>query len=1206
MHFSSSNGSAGLAAGQEPERTDGQLLGAFLATRDEAAFEEIVRRHGPLVFGVCRRLLGNEQDAADAFQAVFVVLARKAGSIRAREALGAWLYHVAYRTSMKARSVLLKRRAREGQVSVMPEPAVAAEAVDDVLEVLDEELRAMPTKYSQPIILCDLQGHSRKSAATLLRLAEGTISSRLATGRRKLADRLKKRGVTVSATALATILAQNVAQASVPPAVVTATIKSVVSLSAGKAAAGLSSTVLVISDGVLRSMFLAKLQLLVLALLVPIIIAGVVQLTLAPMAEAPDERALALAMLERLGAKLRWDTRPTGKELVAIDLRKSAVTDNDVKRLVVFSELRELVLSETAITDASAPTFAQLRNLRSLRFGATGASDSCVEAAASLPSLEMLSASWTHVTDAGVRRLAGHAALQQLDLRNTAITDASLAALGTCANLQILEAGKTKITDVGLTELTKLAGLKAIRLEHDDLTDAAVRIISGIATLDSLSLEGNHAVTDAALKNLQSLPLLGALNLTGTAVTDAGVVTLGKHPTLAWLSLDHTAVTGAGFEKLETFPKLRKLFLNGTKVTDATLPQVASQALLQQLALGQNPISDAGLAPIATLRDLDSLWLEKTGVTDACIEELSHCPKLTFLELNGTAVTDAFLARLADMVRARTAFVGLQSLHLHKTEVTDDGLKHLPTLSNLQSLWLSWTQVTDAGLPTIARLTKLRSLRLGGCPISDAGLASLRPLRQLRSLWLDWTQVTDAGLTALAEFRQLDELRLDGSGVTTAGRNELPRLRSQKTSGAAPSAISSRAPLANPNAAVVGTVGTVRVLKGHKGPVHELCFTRDGKRLLSGSGWPGNEASVRLWDLATGQQIWRVSSSGQVSALELSQDGKIVLAGCYNTIHGIEVETGQILFSVKNSPKATTCSIVFAPEQRHFYTTAQDGFARRWNLEERKEVARYKVDGKWARYAGELPDGRVITADSDRNIQIWDRSTAEEVRRFSAGKGWMGWARLTPEGTQIFAGHYTPKLWDVATGNVIHEFESHKGDLTHTDISPDGKKLLTTGFDGVARLYDFQSRELLKELHSQEEFLFTAVFSPDGNMVAVAGGGRKEGKNFLPGSMHDIHLFNLSAATAPSAVAEVASAPIPNRRWLILAAAISVVAVAAFGFALLRERKTATKGPEPAAALTFACPACGKRLKARAALAGSKVKCPSCAAAASVPSAPGA
>src|SRR5437899_7835408 len=150
--------------------SNGQLLSAFVRHRDETAFAELVHRHGPMVFGVCRRLLGNEHDAADAFQAAFLVLARKAATLRSPDVLGAWLYHVAYRTSMKARAVRLKREARERQVSVMPETAVEPVPVDDVSEVLDEELRALPAKYQAPIVLCDLQGHTRKEVARALKV----------------------------------------------------------------------------------------------------------------------------------------------------------------------------------------------------------------------------------------------------------------------------------------------------------------------------------------------------------------------------------------------------------------------------------------------------------------------------------------------------------------------------------------------------------------------------------------------------------------------------------------------------------------------------------------------------------------------------------------------------------------------------------------------------------------------------------------------------------------------------------------------------------------------------------------------------------------------------------------------------------------------------------------------------------------------------
>src|SRR5438067_8848221 len=128
--------------------TDGQLLASFIEQKDEAAFEALVRRHGPMVFGVCRRLAGNHHDAEDAFQATFLVLARKAASVRPRERVANWLHGVAYRAALKARAAAARRRGRERQVAEMPEPgAVSGEPQGDLRPLLDEELARLPEKY---------------------------------------------------------------------------------------------------------------------------------------------------------------------------------------------------------------------------------------------------------------------------------------------------------------------------------------------------------------------------------------------------------------------------------------------------------------------------------------------------------------------------------------------------------------------------------------------------------------------------------------------------------------------------------------------------------------------------------------------------------------------------------------------------------------------------------------------------------------------------------------------------------------------------------------------------------------------------------------------------------------------------------------------------------------------------------------------------
>jgi RNA polymerase sigma factor (sigma-70 family) len=238
--------------------TDGQLLARFVAGGDEAAFALLLRRHGQMVLGVCRRVLRHAQDAEDAFQATFFVLARRAASVRKREALGSWLYSVAYRTAQGARRMRARRWAAERQVGELPHPQVEPVEVEDWRPLLDRELSRLPEKYRAPLVLCELEGRSRKEVARELRLPEGTLSSRLAMARRLLAKRLTFYGPAF----LGGVPAENGASASVPAALFLSTTKAAMLISSGQAAvAGVASAeVAALTKGVLKTMFLAKLK----------------------------------------------------------------------------------------------------------------------------------------------------------------------------------------------------------------------------------------------------------------------------------------------------------------------------------------------------------------------------------------------------------------------------------------------------------------------------------------------------------------------------------------------------------------------------------------------------------------------------------------------------------------------------------------------------------------------------------------------------------------------------------------------------------------------------------------------------------------------------------------------------------------------------------------------------------------------------------
>jgi RNA polymerase sigma factor (sigma-70 family) len=245
---------------------DGTLLDCFIEHRDEAAFAALVRRHGPMVLGVCRRILGHCHDAEDAFQATFLVLVRKAASVSPRDMVGNWLYGVAYQTALKARERASRRRMRERPMIELPEPeATAHDLWDDLRPLLDQELSRLPDKYRVPIVLCDLEGKTGKEAARQLGWPEGTLTGRLSRARALLAQRLTRRGLQLSGGTLALLLAST-ASGSVPSPLIEATVEAARLFAAG-AGNLLPANVITLTEGVLKAMLLTKLKLSAVVLL---------------------------------------------------------------------------------------------------------------------------------------------------------------------------------------------------------------------------------------------------------------------------------------------------------------------------------------------------------------------------------------------------------------------------------------------------------------------------------------------------------------------------------------------------------------------------------------------------------------------------------------------------------------------------------------------------------------------------------------------------------------------------------------------------------------------------------------------------------------------------------------------------------------------------------------------------------------------------
>jgi RNA polymerase sigma factor (sigma-70 family) len=299
-----------LAVPEAGELTDAALLGRFADDRDETAFATLMQRHGPMVLGVCRRLLHDPNDADDAFQATFLVLARKAGSVGQPDRLANWLYGVALRVAQKARAEAARRHARQQQVTDRPaaEPGRAADR-DDLRQVLDEEVQRLPEKFRLPILLCYLQGQTREDAARQLGSSPGAVKGMLERGRELLRSRLGRRGLTPSAAALAALLSESALSARVPAALSDSTIKAALRFAAGNATAAGSAAAL--AEGVLQTMGMSQLKVtLALVLALGVIGAGTGLLARGDRPTGPGgpKAAHAAAKADKKGEQLRRQT----------------------------------------------------------------------------------------------------------------------------------------------------------------------------------------------------------------------------------------------------------------------------------------------------------------------------------------------------------------------------------------------------------------------------------------------------------------------------------------------------------------------------------------------------------------------------------------------------------------------------------------------------------------------------------------------------------------------------------------------------------------------------------------------------------------------------------------------------------------------------------------------------------------------------------
>jgi RNA polymerase sigma factor (sigma-70 family) len=268
-----------------------------------------------MVLGVCRRVLGNHHDAEDAFQATFLVLARKAASVGS---LAPWLHGVAYRTALRARTMNARRRAHERKARNLPCPGIQTDdGWQELLPLVDQELDHLPERYRTAVVLCDLEGMTRRDAARQLGVPEGTLSGRLTRARRLLARRLARYGLSLSGGALAASLSAKTASAGVTPALAASTAKGAVLVANRAVPAGaVPAQVLALTEGVMKTMLLTKLKAVVAVALVVFLGAGAVGLTYRTSAAEPAQPGAGRPLADELD-ELRLEVEALRKGLQA-------------------------------------------------------------------------------------------------------------------------------------------------------------------------------------------------------------------------------------------------------------------------------------------------------------------------------------------------------------------------------------------------------------------------------------------------------------------------------------------------------------------------------------------------------------------------------------------------------------------------------------------------------------------------------------------------------------------------------------------------------------------------------------------------------------------------------------------------------------------------------------------------------------------------
>jgi RNA polymerase sigma factor (sigma-70 family) len=704
--------------------TDGQLLDRFLAQQDQCAFEEIVRRHGPMVLRVCQRILRHTQDAEDAFQATFIVLARRAALAAQKQSVGGWLHCVANRTAMYARKTRARRiYARE---TAFHEDKCAQPALPDATSksdehtglLLEQELSRLPEKYRTVIVLCHLEGKTVDEAAGQMGCQSSAVKMRLMRARDRLRARLERGGVTMAAGALATLLSQE-SQATPLPA----TLLSCACRAADPSGAALAPTALELANGAIQEEMSRRSLLRWTCGLAALGLAGgalgiwhVAKRSAqtgqhrGPAANARVfDSTLPLLVMDVRGHHLQEIGRtptpdgqgvkiPAGSQWAVTPMQGRAVRMNEMEFRNFVNEVRVQNIPgvslqpEIQVGDADLARFDGLTCLERLSINSNRVTDKGLEHLWDLANLGYLVVVSHQVSGSGLAHLAR---LEELYLASAGADDRLAEHLKSMAHLRVLELAHTRIGEAGWKKLAdKQAlrrGLEHLGIEENGISLLAMAALQRLTGLKRLDLYRNDIgeptlQTLAAMSQLESLTVDCCGNHTWRGCPP-GDAASGKRVEgqLLW-QIGHIKVIPVSAQNSQSY-----VLRPRGSLTDRGLGHLARLSQLKKLEIASDEVTAAGIQALAGLRQVQHLRLHGNQLTDSCLPSLRSLRELRSLDLIGTRITANGAADIGKLPRLRTLLLPWNCSDAER----DRCQKRLPGVRVLGRPYIDWDRKTS-------------------------------------------------------------------------------------------------------------------------------------------------------------------------------------------------------------------------------------------------------------------------------------------------------------------------------------------------------------------------------------------------------------------------------------------------------------------------------------------------------------------------------